>query len=197
MTNSASATLSQRIANTSVRGLTAAVLLFLVSPILVVIPLSFNAGSFFSYPMAGFSWQWYMAVFDSPVWHRAVANSLIIGSCSTFLALALGIPAALGLSRPSFPLRGLVVPVLLSPMIIPVIVVAVGLYASFAPLGLTDTYIGVVLAHAALGSPFVIITVTAAVVSLDRSLIRAAAGLGPHPGPSFAASHFRSSCPES
>lgn len=185
MATSPNITLSERVAGISTRCLTAAVLVFLVAPILVVIPLSFNADSYFSYPMRGFSLQWYRAVFSSPLWQRAVANSLIIGSCSTLLAMALGTLAALGLSRPSFPFRGLVVPVLLSPMIIPIVVVAVGLYAVFAPLGLTGTYTGVVLAHAALGSPFVIITVTATLVSFDRSLTRAAAGLGAGPWTAF------------
>jgi putative spermidine/putrescine transport system permease protein len=69
-------------------------------------------------------------------------------------------------------------PLLISPMIIPVVVVAVGFYLVFAPLGLTNSYAGVVLAHAALGTPFVVITVTASLLSFDRNLLRAAAGLG-------------------
>lgn len=181
MAHAPNITLSERIAAISTRALAAAVLIFLVAPILVVIPLSFNSDAYFSYPMRGFSLQWYRAVFHSALWQRAVANSLIIGACSTFIAMSLGTLAALGLSRPSFPLRGLIMPVLLSPMIIPIVVVAVGLYAVFAPLGLTGTYSGVVLAHAALGTPFVIITVTATLVSFDRSLMRAAAGLGAAP----------------
>ncbi len=185
MTRSSTATRSERIAGISVKCLTAAVLCFLVAPILVVIPLSFNTDSFFSYPMRGFSLQWYRAVAVSPLWHRAVANSLIIGSSSTLLAMGLGTLAALGLSRPTFPLRSLVVPLLLSPMIIPIVVVAVGLYAVFAQLGLTGTYAGVVLAHTALGTPFVVITVTATLVSFDRSLPRAAAGLGAGPWTAF------------
>ena len=185
MARAANTTLSERIASVSTRCLTAAVLVFLMAPILVVIPLSFNAGSYFSYPMRGFSLEWYQSVFTSPLWHRAIANSLIIGFCSTVLATALGTLAALGLSRPSFPFRGLIVPLLLSPMIVPIVVVAVGLYAVFAPLGLAGTYTGVVLAHTALGSPFVIITVTATLVSFDRSLTRAAAGLGANPWTAF------------
>lgn len=185
MARSFNTTLSERVAATSVRCLTAIVLAFLVAPILVVMPLSFNADSYFSYPMRGFSLRWYQAVFDSPLWHRAVVNSLGIGLCSTLLALGLGTLAALGLSRPSFPFRALIVPVLLSPMIIPIVVVAVGLYAVFAPLGLAGTYTGVVLAHAALGTPFVIIPVTATLVSFDRSLTRAAAGLGAGPWTAF------------
>lgn len=185
MAHSLTLTRSERIAGISVRCLTALVLTFLVAPILVVIPLAFNADSYFSYPMQGFSLQWFRAVFDSSLWHRAFVNSLIIGLASTLLAMSLGTLAALGLSRPAFPLRGVIVPLLLSPMIIPIVVVAVGLYAVFAPVGLTGTYVGVVLAHTALGAPFVIITVTATLASFDRSLTRAASGLGASPWTTF------------
>ena len=108
-------------------------------------------------------------------------NSFVIGFGSTLLATALGTLAALGLSRPAFPLRGLVMPFLISPMIIPIVVVAVGLYLVFAPFGLTNSYTGVVLAHTALGTPFVVITVTATLMSFDTSLARAAASLGAGP----------------
>jgi putative spermidine/putrescine transport system permease protein len=178
MNRAANTTLSEQIAGIAVRCLTALVLVFLVAPIIVVIPLSFNADSYFSYPMRGFSLQWYESVLSSPLWHRAILNSLLIGFFSTLLAMVLGTLAALGLSRPTFPLRSLIVPLLLSPMIIPIVVVAVGLYAVFAPLGLTGTYLGVVLAHTALGTPFVVITVTATFASFDRNLTRAASGLG-------------------
>lgn len=178
MAHSLTLTRSERIAGISVRFLTALVLAFLIAPILVVIPLAFNTDSYFSYPMQGLSLRWFRAVFESPLWHRAFVNSLTIGLASTFLAMSLGTLAALGLSRPAFPLRGVIVPLLLSPMIIPIVVVAVGLYAVFAPVGLTGTYVGVVLAHTALGAPFVIITVTATLASFDRSLTRAASGLG-------------------
>jgi putative spermidine/putrescine transport system permease protein len=97
----------------------------------------------------------------------------------------LGTLAALGLSRANFPFRWVIMPLLISPMIIPVVVVAVGFYLVFAPLGLTDSYTGVVLAHAALGTPFVVITVTASLLSFDRNLVRAASGLGATPWTAF------------
>lgn len=175
------ATRTERFAARGVRVFAAFVLAFLIAPILVIIPLSFNESAYFSYPMSGFSLRWYDLVFASPNWQRAILNSFIVGLGSTILATALGTSAALGLSRPAFPIRGLIMPLLISPMIIPIVVVAVGLYLVFAPIGLAGTYVGVVLAHTALGTPFVVITVTATLMAFDRQLTQAAASLGATP----------------
>jgi putative spermidine/putrescine transport system permease protein len=170
--------LSARLALVWTNWQTGVVLAFLIAPVLAIIPLSFNAGSYFSYPMSGYSLRWYEKALLDPDWQRAFLNSLGIGAMATLVATILGTLAALGLSRPSFPWRSVIMPLLISPMIIPVVVVAVGFYLVFAPLGLTNSYAGVVLAHAALGTPFVVITVTASLLSFDRNLLRAAAGLG-------------------
>ena len=170
--------LSARLALIWTNWQTGVVLAFLIAPVLAIIPLSFNAGSYFSYPMSGYSLRWYEKALLDPDWQRAFLNSLGIGAMATLVATILGTLAALGLSRASFPWRSVIMPLLISPMIIPVVVVAVGFYLVFAPLGLTNSYVGVVLAHAALGTPFVVITVTASLLSFDRNLLRAAAGLG-------------------
>lgn len=177
--------LSARLALICTNWQTGAVLVFLIAPVLAIIPLSFNAGSYFSYPMTGYSLRWYEKALLEPDWQRAFLNSLGIGAMATVVATVLGTLAALGLSRPNFPWRSLIMPLLISPMIIPVVVVAVGFYLVFAPLGLTNSYAGVVLAHAALGTPFVVITVTASLLSFDRNLMRAAAGLGAAPSTAF------------
>ncbi|HTL74685.1 MAG TPA: ABC transporter permease [Casimicrobiaceae bacterium] len=177
--------LSTRIALVWTNWQTGIVLAFLILPVLAIIPLSFNAGSYFSYPMTGFSLRWYEKALLNPDWQRAFLNSLGIGAMATLIATVLGTLAALGLSRSNFPWRSVIMPLLISPMIIPVVVVAVGFYMVFAPLGLTDSYAGVVLAHAALGTPFVVITVTASLLSFDRNLVRAAAGLGAPPWTAF------------
>ena len=177
--------LSARLALVWTNWQTGIVLTFLIAPVLAIIPLSFNAGSYFSYPMSGFSLRWYEKALLNPDWQRAFLNSLGIGAMATLIATVLGTLAALGLSRPNFPWRSMIMPLLISPMIIPVVVVAVGFYMVFAPLGLTDSYVGVVLAHAALGTPFVVITVTASLLSFDRNLVRAAAGLGAPPWTAF------------
>lgn len=177
--------LSARLALIWTNWQTGVVLAFLIAPVLAIIPLSFNAGSYFSYPMSGYSLRWYEKALLDPDWQRAFLNSLGIGAMATLVATILGTLAALGLSRPSFPWRSVIMPLLISPMIIPVVVVAVGFYLVFAPLGLTNSYPGVVLAHAALGTPFVVITVTASLLSFDRNLLRAAAGLGAAPWTAF------------
>ena len=169
---------STRLALAGLRVHSALVFFFLIAPIIAIVPLSFNSGSYFSYPMDGFSLRWYAQAFGSQNWQHAFANSIGIGAAATLISTGLGTLAALGLARADFPLRGLVMPLLISPMIIPIVVVAAGFYLVFAPLGLVDSYAGVVLAHAALGTPFVVITVTASLLSFDRSLLRAAAGLG-------------------
>ncbi|MBK1664778.1 polyamine ABC transporter permease [Rhodospirillum rubrum] len=154
------------------------VLFFLMAPILAIIPLSFNGGQFLTYPLQGFSLRWYEAFFTDPVWIRALRNSLIIGIASTILATGLGILASLGLVRAKFRGKGLVMAVLLSPMIVPVVITAVGFYLFFAPLGLTANYPGLILAHTALAAPFVVISVTATLQGFDMNLARAAASLG-------------------
>ncbi|MGE0005829.1 MAG: ABC transporter permease [Parvibaculaceae bacterium] len=181
MTESQPTVLSERVAARAVRVYSAIVLLFLIAPILVTIPLSFNAGPYFSYPMQGVSLRWYEFVFASADWQRAFVNSLSIGSVSALLATVLGTSAALGLSQPQFPARNLVMSLLVSPMIVPVVVVAVGLYLVFAPVGLVNNYWGLILAHTALGVPFVVITVTATLASFNWTLTRAAASLGARP----------------
>ena len=177
--------LSSRVALAWANWQTVLVLAFLVAPLLAIIPLSFNSSAYFSYPMTGFSLRWYEKALLSPEWQRALLNSVGIGVVSTIIATVVGTLAALGLSRPNFPFRAFIMPLLISPMIVPVVVVAVGFYLVFAPMGLTDSYIGVVLAHAALGTPFVVITVNASLLSFDRNLVRAATGLGATPWTAF------------
>ncbi|OAJ48673.1 hypothetical protein ALQ29_03996 [Pseudomonas marginalis pv. marginalis] len=156
-------------------------LVFLVVPILVIVPLSFNEGSFLSYPLSGFSWRWYQEFLGSQEWMRALRNSLIIAPAATLLATALGTLAAVGLARGEFRGKGLVMAVLISPMIAPVVIIAVALYFFFAQLNLLNSYLGLVLAHAALGVPFVVITVAATLQGYDRNFSRAAASLGAPP----------------
>jgi putative spermidine/putrescine transport system permease protein len=125
---------------------------------------------------------------------NAAKNSLIVGFWATILATVLGTLAAMGLSRPEMPYRRVVMAILISPMIVPIIIIATGMFFFFsspcAIVGLdcgrlTATYTGVVLAHTILGIPFVIITVTATLSGFDQSLIRASASLGASPRTTF------------
>jgi len=181
----ANLTLAQRFARVALATLAALVLVFLVAPIVIIVPLSFSSGSFFYYPLPGFSLRWYEDFFGSSFWLPSVWNSLLVGTSATVLATLLGTLAALGLWRARFPGQGVVLALLIAPMVVPVVIIAVGVYFAFAPLGLTDGYTGLILAHATLAAPFVVITVLAALSGFDRSLLRAASNLGAPPGTAF------------
>ena len=161
------------------------IFLFLIFPILVIIPLSFNTVPFFtftpemlSFNPEGYSLRWYEDFFTSQNWRGAVNNSFIIAIFSTLIATSLGTLAALGLSRRNVPYRTIMMAILISPMIVPLIISACGMFFFYSRVHLQGTHLGVILAHAALGTPFVVITVTATLVGFDRSLIRAANSLG-------------------
>jgi putative spermidine/putrescine transport system permease protein len=178
MARNPTATLGERLTRIGLIVLTGAVLLFLVAPILTIVPLSFSSGSFFYYPLPGLSLRWYQDFFTSSFWLSSLKNSLVIGISATVLATVLGTMAALGIWRARFPAQALVLAMLISPMVVPVVIIAVGVYFAFAPLGLTDGYLGLILAHATLGVPFVVITVLATLSAFDRTLLRAAESLG-------------------
>jgi putative spermidine/putrescine transport system permease protein len=120
-------------------------------------------------------------VLGTPRWRAAIGNSLLIGFGTTILATVLGTLTAIGLSDPKFPGRRFVVPLLISPLIVPVVVTAVGTYLFYARIGLANTYGGIILAHTVLASPFVVVTVSASLAGFDRNLMRATSILGAKP----------------
>jgi putative spermidine/putrescine transport system permease protein len=156
-------------------------LLFLVGPILVIIPLSFNQEAFFNYPMPGLSTRWYVAIFASDAWRRALLNSVVVGLLTTGLATLLGASAAYGIAQLPPRLKSLCIALLISPMIVPGVVIALGLYLFYSSLGLAGSLSGIVLAHTILALPFVVLTMTAALIGFDTNLVRAAASLGATP----------------
>ncbi len=165
---------------------------FLIIPILVIFPLSFNAQPYFSFTPemlsfdpSGYTTKWYEEFFSSSNWQSAVRNSLFIAVFSTLIATFLGTLAALGLSKKEFPYKTAIMGLLISPMVVPLIISAAGMFFFYSRMGLQGTHIGVILAHAALASPFVVITVTATLVGFDHSLTRAAASLGSSPTRTF------------
>ncbi len=186
------ASTGQKIWHYAYRIICGAIFFFLIAPILTIIPLSFNAENFFTFTPEmlrldpdGYSLKHYRDFFGNPDWQVPLWNSLKIAPVATFLSVALGTLAAIGLSQPHVPFRRAIMAILISPMIVPLIISAAGMYFFYSRIGLQGTYWGVVLAHAALGIPFVIITVTATLVGFDRSLTRAAANLGAGPVRTF------------
>lgn len=169
-----------------------AIFVFLIAPILVIIPLSFNAEPYFTFTSAmlrldpdAFAIRWYQDIINNEQWLHAIKNSFIIGIAATILSTILGTLAALGLSRSYLPYRSAIMGLLISPMIVPLIISAAGMFFFYSDIGLAQTYPGIILAHTALGTPFVVITVTATLVGFDHSLTRAAANLGADPATTF------------
>ena len=171
------------------------VFFFLMAPMFVIIPLSVSSSPFFEFTREmmtfdpeGYSLKWYKQMLGicsieattvcTNKWMLGTRNSFIIGTLSTLLATGLGTVAALGLSRPHMPFKATIMAILISPMIVPLIITAAGMFFFYSKLGLTHTYTGLILAHTALGTPFVVITVTATLTGFDTNLIRASQSLG-------------------
>ena len=168
------------------------ILFFLIAPIVVLIPLSFNAEPYFTFTQgmltlkaSAFSTRWYEDIITNPQWIHSIKNSVIIGFFATIFATFFGTLAAWGLSRPQTPFRVPLMGLLISPMIVPLIITAAGMFFFYSKVGLAQTYPGLIIAHTALGIPFVIITVTATLMGFDQDLIRASASLGAHPVTTF------------
>ena len=205
-------TTGERIWHYTFRFICGLIFLFRILPILIVLPLSFNVEPYFSFTPGmlafdpdAFSLRWYKDIFrngmqapDAPLdwawmsdtwnnsqWMRAIRNSFFIGICATLLSTSLGTVAAIGLSRSEMPHRRLIMSILISPMIVPLVITAAGMFFFYSKVHLSQTYLGVIMAHAVLGTPFVIITVTATLVGFDKSLVRASNSLGAGPIETF------------
>jgi putative spermidine/putrescine transport system permease protein len=157
------------------------VFFFLLVPLLVVLPLSFNSSFFFSYPLTGFSLRWYQEYISKESWQIATKNSLVIATCTMLLATTLGTMASLGLHRATFKWKWVIEGALIAPLIVPVIIIAIASYFFFATIGLLNTLSGLIVAHTVLASPFVVIIVSATLAGFDINQARAAASLGASP----------------
>src|SRR3569832_1518395 len=177
MRHGAVTTRTDRIGRAALVTAASLVLAFLILPILAVVPLSLNPTAFLVFPTDGLSLRWYHVLLDSPAWEVAFRNSLIVATATTLIATPLGTLAAIGLAR----MRGRAQPWLLALLGAPVVVVAVAFYLVFAPLGLTSSYTGLVIAHSVLAAPFVVIVVLASLHGFDFTLVRAGLSLGATP----------------
>jgi putative spermidine/putrescine transport system permease protein len=188
-------TLGQRIWFYTFRVICGLIFFYLIFPVLVIIPLSFNAQDFFTFTPEmlrldpdGYSTKHYADFAGANgdySWLQALGNSFKIAPLATLIAVSFGTLAAIGLTQPHVPYKRQITALLISPMIVPLIITSAGMFFFYANIGLQGTFTGVVLAHAALGIPFVIITVTATLSSFDTSLTRAAANMGADPVTTF------------
>jgi putative spermidine/putrescine transport system permease protein len=177
----AHASLAERARHGGLWLITLAVLGFLILPILVIVPLSFSSGTFLTFPLPGLSLRWYEEFFTSAPWRLSLRNSVIVATAATVIATVLGTLAALGLTRARLPGQGLLMGLIVSPMVVPLVIVAVGVYFAYAPFGLTGSLLGLTFAHTALAVPFVVITVSATLRGFDPNQARAGASLGASP----------------
>ncbi len=179
------ASFAMRLGHYGLWAATLLILFFLILPILIIVPLSFSAGTFLTFPLPGLSLRWYQEFFSSGPWQLALRNSLIVASATTVLATVLGTLAALGMTRARLPAPTLLMGLIVSPMVVPLVIVAVGVYFAYAPFGLTGSLLGLTLAHTVLAVPFVVITVSATLQGFDPNQIRAGASLGAPPATVF------------
>jgi len=154
------------------------VVLFLVLPMTIVVPVSLTPERYLSLPHGSFSLRHYEALISDPVWLRSIRDSLVVGLSATMLAVVLGTLTAIGCWRISSRASGMVRMLMLAPMIVPAIVHALGFYQAWVQFGLIDTYIGLIMAHAIKGIPYVVISVSAALVNVELNLEQAARNLG-------------------
>jgi putative spermidine/putrescine transport system permease protein len=158
---------------------------FLVLPTLAVVPVSFTATDYITFPPQGFSLQWYGIFLGQGPWRDATVTSFIVAVASALCATVIGTLAALGLNRLSSVTGRIVIWFLLLPMIVPSIIIAVALYSAFAKLGIVGTKVGLVVAHTILTLPFVVINVSAIIQKMDWRMVDAARSLGADPATAF------------
>ena len=163
----------------------ALVFLFLIIPILIVVPMGFSSSRYLTFPPPGFSLQYFEEFLNEPKWVLAIRSSFAIGLTTMVCATVIGTMAAVGLVRGKFRGKAVLTTFLISPMVIPLIITAVGLYFLYSQIGLVETFPGMVMAHTVLATPFVVIVVSATLHGFDRSLELAAVSLGASPVKAF------------
>ena len=166
-------------------GLAGLILLYLILPMLVVIPLSFSGQNFLSFPPKSWSFKWYEAMADNPLWLEATLNSLLIGIPTALISVTLGTLAALGIIRGNIPQAGLISAAMVAPMMMPHVILAIGLYPVMLELGLLRTHLAAIIGHSVIGIPLVFITVSAAVTGYNGTLELAAMTMGANPWQAF------------
>lgn len=168
-----------------VRTLVGAIAVMLVAPMLIIVPMSFSAGEELRFPPNGLSTRWYENFFASDMWTSAAVTSLQVALLTVVVTTVLGTATALGLVRGRFPGRPVLNALLLSPLIVPVVIVGIGTYFVFVDWRIAGTLLGFVIAHSVLALPFVIINVAVSLRTIDRNLELAAQNLGAGPWQTF------------
>ena len=158
---------------------------FLIVPTLIVIPLSFSSGQLLQFPPKGFSTKWYASFIESSSWTAGAVTSVKVSVATAVLATTIGTMTALGLVRGRYPARGPISALVLSPLIVPVVVIAIGMYFVYSDWRIIGSQEGLILAHTALAIPFVVVVVGSSLRTFDRTLELAAQNLGAGPVRTF------------
>jgi ABC-type spermidine/putrescine transport system permease subunit I len=167
--------------STGMKGLVWLLLAFLSVPTVLMIPLSFAGSSGLNWPPRGFSLQWYQQMYESPLWMQALTRSIVVGLGSSALAMIVGTPAAFLLARGRMRGKGLMLALVLSPLIVPRMIIAIGLFYLFSKVNLVGTSLGLILGHTLVTMPFVVMTMMAVLRNYDTRLDLAAQSLGARP----------------
>lgn len=152
--------------------------LFLVFPLLIVVPISFSGGSYLRFPPQSYSTRWYEAYFAQESWIDATILSIQVACVATVIAMSVGLPFAIGVTRSLGKVGPIIEKLSIAPMVVPTIVYSVSMYSLFSSLGLVGNWIGIALAHAVLCLPFVIIVIVASLREYDLDQEYAAMSLG-------------------
>jgi putative spermidine/putrescine transport system permease protein len=157
-----------------------AAVIFLLAPLLAILPIAFTSSSLLAYPIPSFSTRWFAELATADAWRRSIVNSLLIGAGTTLLSTVLGMLAALALRR-RIVFGSTLRTIFLLPMVVPAVVLGVGLQILIARLGFPNTFAAVIVAHTVVAVPFVLVSITASLEGIDYRVERAAASLGAAP----------------
>lgn len=161
------------------------VVVFLTVPTLLIVPMGFSSSQILTFPPPGWSLQWYEKMLTDPQWTTGFVNSFLVAVVTAIVSTILGTSAALGMVRGRFPGKGLANALILSPLVVPVVVIAIGMFSLYVRWKITGSLIGLVAAHSALAIPFVMVSVATSLRTMDRNLETAAQSLGAGPGQTF------------
>lgn len=156
----------------------AAVLLYLILPILIIAPMSFSSARFLTFPPPSLSLRWYREYIENPAWMQATLVTLTVALCTVAIATPLGVAAAYAISQSKLRIMRIVHGALLLPLVVPIIITAVGIFFVYAKIGLIATMTGLVFANVMLGLPYVVISVVAGLRSFDMTQEMVARSLG-------------------
>jgi len=169
----------------AIYGFAVLVLIFLVLPTLIVIPMSFSSARYLEFPPPGFSLRWYENFFNTPSWVDSFTYSIKVGLCAAILAAVFGVMASIVLARVKSKWVDAIYYVTMTPMIVPLVIIAVSLYSAYIQMKLQGTFIGLVIAHTVIAIPYVITTVSGSLRVFDIRIEQAAISLGAHPLKAF------------